>query len=148
MKKFSFGLDKVLSYKRQYENSLKNEHAVALRELAIQREKIAELERKDEDTRTAMAKDRLNGCTILQIRTYEGYLRYVREEIKNENMKLEALKLHEEKKRRELIEAKKETASIDKLKERKMEEYTKEEQKEQELMVEEFVNHSLQVHLR
>ena len=42
-------------------------------------------------------------------------------------------------------EAKKETASIDKLKVRKLEEYRKLEAKEQEQLVEEFVNHELSV---
>ncbi len=82
---------------------------------------------------------------ILQMRTYESYLGYLREEIKNQTRILDALKLREEQKRQELIEAKTETKSIDKLKEKKIAEYQHEAQKEQEQLVEEFVNHGLSV---
>ena len=42
-------------------------------------------------------------------------------------------------KRQEVVEAKKETSSIDKLKERRKEEYKKEALKEEEHFIEEFV---------
>ena len=57
--------------------------------------------------------------------------------------RIKALKVKEEKKRKELIAAKTDTTSLDKLKEKKLEEYNKEVQKEQEQLVEEFVNHGL-----
>ncbi len=143
MKKFSFALDKVLSYKRQYEDSIRSEHAAILHEVLVQEEKIAQLNEEDADTRKRMEEEKRQGCLILQMRTYESYLGYLREEIKNQTRILDALKLREEQKRQELIEAKTETKSIDKLKEKKIAEYQHEAQKEQEQLVEEFVNHGL-----
>ncbi len=143
MKKFSFALDKVLSYKRQYEDSIRSEHAAILHEVLVQEEKIAQLNEEDADTRRRMEEEKRQGCLILQMRTYESYLGYLREEIKNQTRILDALKLREEQKRQELIEAKTETKSIDKLKEKKIAEYQHEAQKEQEQLVEEFVNHGL-----
>ncbi len=143
MKKFSFALDKVLSYKRQYEDSIRSEHAAILHEVLVQEEKIAQLNEEDADTRKRMEEEKRQGCMILQMRTYESYLGYLREEIKNQTRILDALKLREEQKRQELIEAKTETKSIDKLKEKKIAEYQHEAQKEQEQLVEEFVNHGL-----
>lgn len=145
MKKFSFALDKVLSYKRQYEDSIRSEHAAILHEVLVQEEKIAQLNEEDADTRKRMEEEKRQGCMILQMRTYESYLGYLREEIKNQTRILDALKLREEQKRQELIEAKTETKSIDKLKEKKIAEYQHEAQKEQEQLVEEFVNHGLSV---
>ena len=46
----------------------------------------------------------------------------------------------EEKKRSEVVEAKQETSSIDKLKEKKLKEYEKAVQKQEELFIEEFVS--------
>lgn len=59
------------------------------------------------------------------------------------NQRIKSLKNREEKKRKELIAAKTDTTSLDKLKEKKLKEYGKELQKEQEQLVEEFVNHGL-----
>ena len=47
--------------------------------------------------------------------------------------------IKEEAKRNEVVEAKKETSSIDKLKEKKRQEYDKVVQKEEEQFIEEFV---------
>lgn len=145
MKKFSFALDKVLSYKRQYEESVRSEHAAILHKVMQQEEKIARLWEKDGETRREMDEVKKAGCMILQIRTYESYLDYLQKEIANAQRILDALRVREEEKRQELIKAKTDTKSIDKLKEKKLEEYRYEEAKEQEQLVEEFVNHELSV---
>ena len=58
---------------------------------------------------------------------------------KQSDKELEKLKEKEEAKRNEVVEAKKETSSIDKLKEKKFKEYEKAVQKEDEQLIEEFV---------
>jgi len=145
LKKFSFALDKVLSYKRQYEESVRSEHAAILHKVTQQEEKIARLWEKDGETRREMDEVKKAGCIILQIRTYESYLDYLQKEIANEQRILDVLRVREEEKRQELIKAKTDTKSIDKLKEKKLEEYRYEVAKEQEQLVEEFVNHELSV---
>lgn len=145
MKKFSFALDKVLSYKRQYEESVRSEHAAILHKVNQQEEKIARLWEEDAKTRREMDEVKQTGCTILQIRTYESYLDFLQKEIANETRILNLLKKREEEKREELIKAKTDTKSIDKVKEKKLEEYRYEAAKEQEQLIEEFVNHELSV---
>ena len=44
MKKFSFTLERVLDYKEQVEQNLRNEHGQAVREVKEQEQKIGELE--------------------------------------------------------------------------------------------------------
>ena len=61
-------------------------------------------------------------------------------EIQRETLRLEALREAEEKKREEVVEAKKETSSIEKLKERKLEDYNKAVLKSDEQFIEEFVS--------
>lgn len=143
MKKFAFALDKVLSYKRQYENSIRNEHAAIMHEIRLQEEMFQELSNKDAELRQQMKREQEEGCQILRIHTYESYLEYLKGEMFRVTQRLKALRVREEKKRKELIAAKTDTTSLDKLKEKKIEEYNREVQKEQEQLVEEFVNHGL-----
>ena len=60
--------------------------------------------------------------------------------LKKEHTKLEKFKELAEQKRKEVVEAKKDTSSIEKLKEKKIEEYNKEVQKFEEANIEEFVS--------
>ena len=143
MKKFAFALDKVLSYKRQYENSIRNEHAAIMHEIRVQEDAFRKLSNKDAEIRLQMKKEQEEGCQILKIHTYENYLEYLKGEMFRVTQRIKSLKIREEKKRKELIAAKTDTTSLDKVKEKKLEEYNKEVQKEQEQLVEEFVNHGL-----
>lgn len=143
MKKFAFALDKVLSYKRQYEDSIRNEHAAIMHEIRLQEERFAELSAKDKEIRDQMRREQEAGCQILRIHTFEGYLEYLKGEMFRVTQRLKNLRFQEEQKRRELIAAKTDTTSIDKLKDKKLEEYNYLAQKEQEQLIEEFVNHGL-----
>lgn len=82
---------------------------------------------------------RERGMAINDIRTYENYLEALRIKIIQKKQLLEELMAEEEKKREQVVEAKKETSSIEKLKERKITEYNKQAQKEEERFIEEFV---------
>ena len=143
MKKFAFALDKVLEFKRQYEDSIRNEHAAIMHEIRLQEERFAELSAKDKEIRDQMRREQEVGCQILRIHTFEGYLEYLKGEMFRVTQRLKNLRFQEEQKRRELIAAKTDTTSIDKLKDKKLEEYNYLAQKEQEQLVEEFVNHGL-----
>lgn len=143
MKKFAFALDKVLSYKRQYEDSIRSEHAAALQRVARQEKRLKELDDAETLARSELDEKKKRGCQILDIQNYEKYLGYLREETARETRTLNVLKAQEEEKRRELIAAKTETKSLDKLKEKKIEEYNHLAAKEQEQLIEEFVNHGL-----
>lgn len=80
-----------------------------------------------------------DGITIREIHTYENYLESLGLQIRQKKEQLAQLKKKEEAKRNEVVEAKKETSTIDKLKEKKQEAYNKEVQKEEEQFIEEFV---------
>ena len=139
MKKFFFSLDTVLSYKEQVLDGLKAEHA---RILAKVRECEAAIERMEEEHHRCVLEFRecrMNGMKVSDIHTYENYLEALGIKIKKKYEELAKLQEKEEAKRNEVVEAKKETSSIDKLKEKKFKEYEKEVQKEEEQFIEEFV---------
>ena len=71
---------------------------------------------------------------------YDNFLRSIWRRIVKKQEELIELKMEEEKRRAKVVEAKKESSSLDKLKEKQFEEYNKQVQKENEQMIEEFVS--------
>lgn len=139
MKKFFFSLDTVLRYKEQILDNLKGEHARILQKIRMCEQEIEALEQERMDCAREFGRKRERGMAINDIRTYENYLESLRLKIIQKKNQLERLLEEEEKKREQVVEAKKETASIEKLRERKLMEYDKQVQKEEERFIEEFV---------
>lgn len=145
MKKFNFPLDTVLNYKDQVLENLKTEHAQILAGIAHQEKRIEELMEKSRLAAVRYREDTLCGVTVNIMREYERYITFVQQRIVSEQGVLLKMKKKEEQKRTEVIEAKKEKASIDKLKEKKMDQYNKDMLKSEELFIEEFVSNTMSV---
>jgi flagellar FliJ protein len=145
MKKFNFPLDTVLNYKDQVLENLKTEHAQILAGVAQQEKRIEELMEKSQGAAVRYREDTLCGVTVNIMREYERYITFIQQRIVTEQGILLKLKKKEEQKRIEVIEAKKEKASIDKLKEKKLNQYNKDVLKSEELFIEEFVSNTMSV---
>lgn len=139
MKKFFFSLDTVLSYKEQVLDGLKAEHVRILMKVRECENVIERMEAEHRRCAIEFRDSKMKGMKISDIHTYEHYLEALGIKIRKKYEELEKLKVQEEAKRSEVVEAKKETSSIDKLKEKKFKEYEKEVQKEEEQFIEEFV---------
>ena len=140
MKKFFFPLDTVLRYKEQVLDSLKGEHARILAKIRECENAIDELEHEYSLRAAEFQQNKMNGMKINEMHTYENYFDSLRLKIRRKQEQLARLREQEEIKRKEVVEAKKETSSIEKLKEKKREAYHKEEAKSEELFIEEFVS--------
>lgn len=140
MKKFFFSLNTVLDYKERVLETLKGEHARILIKVRECEDEIEALEKECYLCGRELGENRARGITVNEIRTYENYMDALRLKIRRKQEELVRLREAEEKKKEEVVEAKKETSSIDKLKERKIEEYNKQVQKEEEQFIEEFVS--------
>lgn len=140
MKKFSFSLDKVLDYKIQVEDNLRSEHAGAVKAVMNKEEEIQSMEAAHQGYINDMEAVKMHGCKIQELLVYESYLGKSLERIEEQKQVLEGLKHQEEIKRNQVIEAKKERTSIDKLKEKKLREYDALVQKDEEKFIEEFVS--------
>ena len=140
MKKFQFSLDTVLSYKQQIQDSLQGEHAEVLVRVRSQEKLLDELLTRYRAYQ-AEYRDRCEvGLPITDILVYQSGLRAMEREIKKASVCLEELRRQEEKKRMEVIEAKCETASLEKLREKKLQDYQKALDKSNEMFIEEFVS--------
>lgn len=142
MKKFSFSLNKVLDYKTQIEDSLRSEHAEAVKAVNEKEEKIQSMEDSYYRKIQELNDKKKNKCSIKELCIYEDYLSYSSQQIRREKDRLVTLQKKEQEKREEVIEAKKERRSIDLLKDKKKKEYDALAQKEEERFIEEFVVNS------
>lgn len=140
MKKFYFSLDSVLGYKGRVLDNLKGEHARILIKIKECEEEIETLQQRHSDCAKELEEHRFRGMSISDIRTYENYMEALRMNIRRKQKEYMQLREEEEAKKAEVVEAKKETSSIEKLKDKKLEAYNKQIQKEEEQFIEEFVS--------
>ena len=145
MKKFNFPLDTVLNYKDQVLDNLKNEHAQIVAKVASQEKKIEELDGQRRSACVRFQEETQNGIAINVMREYETYIAFMQQKILAEQGVLQRLKKKEEQKRSEVVEARKEVVSIEKLKEKKLLQYNKEVLRSEELFIEEFVSNTTSV---
>lgn len=139
MKKFRFSLETVLDYKQEVLSALQTEHATILARVHAQENLLEELENYYSELDAEFTERKLEGITILDAMQYEQYLRATERQIEEAVEILERLRAEAEAKRLEVVEAKKDTSSIEKLREKKLDSYNKAVQKSEELIIEEFV---------
>ena len=140
MKKFRFSLETVLDYKQQVLDALQKEHGVIMAQVKEQEEYLAGLEADYRDMDAEFCQRKLEGITILDAMRYEQYLRAMERQIQQAVYRMEELRRQEEAKRLEVVAAKQDTSSIEKLKEKKLDSYNKAVQKSEEAMIDEFVS--------
>ena len=140
MKKFKFSLDTVLSYKQQVLEALQGEHALALAAVRALEELLEDLWQGYRDYNAEYRQRAEEGLPLTEALMYQNGLRAAEQEIQRETRRLEELQAVEEKKREAVVEAKKDTSSIEKLKEKKLDAYRRAEAKSEETFIEEFVS--------
>ena len=140
MKKFQFSLDSVLSFKQQVLDALKGEHAEILAQVHAQEDVLEAAWQEYRDCNEEYSQRKAEGMTITDALVYQNGLRVLERNIQRETDKLEELRRKEEKKRQEVVDAKIDTSSIEKLKEHKLEDYNKAVQKDEEKLIDEFVS--------
>lgn len=148
MKKFAFSLDKVLTYKEQIEHNLRSEYAQIVQKVAREEEKLQVLEQEHAACRMKYEEEKHKGSTIRRLKVYESYLESVLWNIQKTEKLIKRLKSEEEAKREEVIAAKTETSSIDRLKDKRKKEYNAAERKAEEIFVEEFVANTSSTRVR
>ena len=140
MKKFKFSLETVLDYKQQVLDALRTEHGAILAQLRAQEEVLRRLEEQYRELNADFSRRKMEGMTICEALGFEQYLRMEEHRIEKETEHLHEIQKREEAKRQEVLDAKLETSSIEKLRERKLDGYQKAVQKAEELQIDEFVS--------
>lgn len=148
MKRFSFSLQKLLNYKGQLfdiELSVLTEMRSVLSAFETELESLR-LEHKQRSAEFN-AKAAV-GTTVTEIQTHKIYLKMVDESIEHKQIQIRLQKLAIEKQADKVREAKIDISIMEKLKEKKLEEYDYLAAKAQELFIEEFVSNAKATALR
>ena len=148
MKKFSFSLENVLRYKNQLLDGLKAERAALMMRVNRQEAKIEEMKQRYREVNAQYSEQKKQGFTTQEAHEYDAFFRSMERAIRHELELLAQYRKEEEAKRVEMIAARQESMSIEKLREKEQENYNKMVQKSEELFIEEFVSNSrtTQVH--
>lgn len=140
MKKFQFSLDSVLSYKQQVQDVLQGEHAEIMLQVRAQEELLNSLWVQYRACNEEYKHQCETGLPITEVLIYQGRLRSMEQEIQRATALVDDLHIQEENKRNEVVEAKRDTSSIEKLKDKKLKDYQKAVGKSEEAFIEEFVS--------
>ncbi len=143
MKKFSFQLESVMNFKNQHLENKKAEHGNILALVNAQNEKIQSLLVRFKGVNLEFNNKKMAGISVIEAMEYSGFLYKLEVEIQQAKRYLKELQAKEEKKRGEVVEAKIESSTLEKLKEKKLAQYQKDVQKSEERYIEEFVARSL-----
>lgn len=142
MKKFAFSLQRLLDYTTQL---LDIERATLADMNAVLRGFISELEAmREEYARRSReyAEKAAEGTTPLDMEMRKNYLTSLDEQMHNKEVQIEMQRRVVEKQTDKVRDTKMEISTMEKLRENKLDEYNKLDQKEQELFIEEFVSNA------
>ena len=128
MKKFQFSLETVLRYKEQVLESLQNEYAAAAQRVREQEALLRQTEGRYRDLNQEFRTAAEEGITIADAMGYETGLRVLEKEIQAQEKRLK------------MVAARQETASLEKLRDHKLEDYQKMVQKQEEQFIDELVS--------
>ncbi|ERI74085.1 flagellar export protein FliJ [[Clostridium] symbiosum ATCC 14940] len=142
MRRFHFQLEKVLDYKSQILDNLVGEEAAIMAKIREKEEILAGLDKEYEDCCKILNEKQKNGMDAMSMHIYENYLDTLGFRIRNARQDLELLQRQEEIKRQQLLEVKKESTSLEKLKGRRLEEYQIGFQKQMEKEIEEYISNN------
>ncbi|QAT41994.1 flagellar export protein FliJ [Aminipila luticellarii] len=143
MAKFRFSLKSVEKYRNIMLDGAKARFAKAASDVSRQEELILKIESELIAVNEELNYKNSQGISILEHKGYKSYIKILESNIKNEEEKLKGLRKIEYRRRSEMIAAKTDVMSIEKLREKRFEEYRKEESKKEGLATEEFLSNQL-----
>ena len=139
MKKFQFSLDHVLDYKQQVLEGLQNEHAILVQRVRRQEGLLEELRHRYLACNQELREAEVAGITVAEAMRLENGLRFWEKEIEKNEQILAQYRKEAEGKRRQVVAARQDTASLEKLREKKHAAYQLEAQKGEERFIEELI---------
>lgn len=140
MKKFSFSLQKVLEIKEQSLDNLKIEMSNLNREHENIVQQINNLKIQFELVNNEFVEKSAVSVSVGEMTYYKMYMGNILKQKEKKEEEKNAILLKIETKRHEILNAKMEISSLEKLKENELEKYNKALMKSEEIFIEEFVS--------
>jgi flagellar FliJ protein len=140
MPRFQFRLQKYLGVKEQIEDQKELEYAKAIRILEEEKQKLAEMRRRRDETveelRTAVSRS----ISPFEIRRFNNTIERLKHQIKVQEDRVAAAEAYVEQKRQELVQAMKERKALEIVKDNEHEEFLKEEDRAERKQIDELVS--------
>ncbi|HJB80896.1 flagellar export protein FliJ [Flavonifractor plautii] len=140
MKKFQFGLDRVLDYRQRILEGRQNEYATATRRVQEQQARLDAVQERYQSLNNRFREEAAAGITIADAMSYENGLRVLEREIARETQTLQRLEQEAKEKRQRMLQAYMDATVLERLKEKQRDAYEKEVQKRDEQFIEELVS--------
>ena len=140
MKKFQFGLDRVLDYRQCILEGRQNEYATATRRVQEQQARLDAVQERYQSLNNRFREEAAAGITIADAMSYENGLRVLEREIARETQTLQRLEQEAKEKRQRMLQAYMDATVLERLKEKQRDAYEKEVQKRDEQFIEELVS--------
>jgi flagellar FliJ protein len=130
MRRFRFGLQTVLQVRQTHETRLKQELAVQSRVLTEEYQKLAALQNRIVESENEVRAQKKTQVDMSLERAYHAYLQSLDKKIKSERETILRLEIELKRQQVELIKARKAVKVLEKLRERRLEEYQKNERRQ------------------
>ncbi|OPX44589.1 flagellar biosynthesis chaperone [Ruminiclostridium hungatei] len=138
MQKFGFRLESVLKLRTQLEDNAKNNLAQAARELENQKNCLVELEETREASRRALTSAVDGGVPVYQVRNFNSFFGLMKNKIVRQKENVNNAQNDVDINREALVKAMQDRKIIEKLKEKKHEDFLKEQNREEQLLIDEL----------
>ncbi|QNU68388.1 flagellar export protein FliJ [Ruminiclostridium herbifermentans] len=138
MQKFSFRLQSVLKLKEQLEDNAKNNLARATKELETQKFYLEELMNENDASINSLTEEVYEGIPVYRVRLYNNYLSLMKEKIVNQKENVNIAEHNVDTNREALIKAMQERKVLEKLKDKKYDEYLKDQNKAEQVGIDEL----------
>lgn len=142
MKKFVFSLEKVLGFKKQSLDVLKNEMVALQSQIAAVEKKIEEIYAEFAALNQKLQERMQEGLQPMRIAVYKGYLEELDRQIRLLEQEKESLVQSIHIKKTQIIQMNSDISGLERLRDKQVRSYQAQSRKEQELLIEEFVSHA------
>lgn len=140
MARFVFKLQPLLNVKLQMEDNLKNEMGRAVRKLEEQKGILHALEDEREAYAAEFSRKSGQGTTVERLKEYAVYISVLKQKSEYQKESVKLAKENVDKIREQLIDVVKQRETLEKLKEKKYEDFVKEQLKEENKLVDEIIS--------
>lgn len=140
MKKFNFSLQKVLEIKEQILENLKIELSSLNNELKNIDAAIDNLKHRFRETNEIFVKKSQVSISVGEMTYYKMLMGGILKQVENKEEEKQTVLKKIEDKRQEIISMNKEISSLEKLRDKELEKYSKAAEKREEIFIEEFVS--------
>lgn len=134
-----------MNLKKQIESNMKNELGKAVQELERQKRILKDIETCRDELIKEIKSKSLSGISVGLLKEYSSYLSLLKDRIEHQKNNVRRAQKDVDKCREQLIIAVQERKMMEKLREKKYEEYTKEQQKMEQKAIDEIASYNYKV---